>query len=175
MRIVLPVVATHVEVYLFRRRRGRVEFLALKRSRDRAKLPGVWQPVTGKIDPGEGPLAAAVREVREETGLRPRRWWALEAPGVFYDVVGDRVLALPIFAAEVGARAPVTLSGEHDSHAFLSAAAAGRRWLWNTQRLALSRVRTEILRGGRLARAREVTDHAATRRRRRRSAPRKKR
>lgn len=153
-RPVLTIVATHVEVYLFRRRERRTEFLALRRSRDRAKLPGVWQPVTGRIDPGEGPAAAAAREVLEETGLRPKHWWALETPTVFYDLNGDRVVALPVFAAEVAARARVTLSSEHDAWEFLPAKAAGLRWLWNTQREALDRVREEVLRGGRIARAR---------------------
>src|SRR5205085_10440243 len=100
----MPTVSvTHVEIYVFRRRGRRVEFLALRRSRDRIKLPGIWQPVTGRVDRGEGPLAAAVREVREEIGLRPRRWWALETATVYYDARTDRVLALPRFAAEVGA------------------------------------------------------------------------
>lgn len=30
---------------------------------------GVWLPVGGEIEPGETPLEAAVRELREETGL----------------------------------------------------------------------------------------------------------
>ncbi len=152
----LPVSCTHVEVYVFRRRARRVEFLALRRSRDRAKLPGVWQPVTGKIDPGEGPLAAAVREVAEETGLHPKHWWALESASLYYDVTGDRVLALPLFAAEVGSGARVHLSEEHDEWAFLSTRDAAARWLWNQQRRALERVREEVLRGGRVARARAL-------------------
>lgn len=31
--------------------------------------PGYWTPVTGKLEPGETLAEAAVREVREETGL----------------------------------------------------------------------------------------------------------
>ena len=30
---------------------------------------GMWAPVTGIVDPGEHPAQAAVREVREETGI----------------------------------------------------------------------------------------------------------
>jgi dATP pyrophosphohydrolase len=149
------VTCTHVEVYLFRHRARRVEFLALRRAPGRT-LPGVWQPVTGRIRRGEGALAAAAREVREETGLVPRRWWALETTGVFYDAGTDRVLALPLFAAEVGAADAVRLSAEHDAWAFLSAPAAARRWLWNAQRRGLRAVKDEVLAGGRLARALEV-------------------
>ena len=71
---------SHVEVYLFRRRGGKVEFLTLRRSPNRRKLPGVWQPVTGKLERGERAWASAAREVLEETGLKPRRWWTLESP-----------------------------------------------------------------------------------------------
>ena len=83
-----------IEVYIFRRRGRRVEFLCLRRGRVRF-LPGVWQPVTGRRRPRERGLAAAVREVREETGLAPLRWWALEAPTIFYDASRDRVTDLP--------------------------------------------------------------------------------
>jgi lipoyl(octanoyl) transferase len=135
----------------------------------------VWQPVTGKIDPGERPLAAAAREVKEETGLRPKRWWALETPGVFYDLTADRLLALPVFAAEIGASERVTLSEEHDASAFLPAATAARRWLWNTQRAALKQVREEIVRGGRIANARRLTPPGSGKTKRRGAAHRKKR
>jgi 8-oxo-dGTP pyrophosphatase MutT (NUDIX family) len=32
--------------------------------------PGYWTPVTGRVEPGESLVAAAAREVLEETGLR---------------------------------------------------------------------------------------------------------
>ncbi len=36
---------------------------------ERADKPGFWQSVTGSLEPGETTRDAAIREVREETGL----------------------------------------------------------------------------------------------------------
>lgn len=146
---------THVEVYLFRRRARGAEFLALRRSPGR-KLPGVWQPVTGKIDPGESAFEAARREVLEETGLSPRTWWCLETMTTFFDVASDSIRLLPLFAAEVGPRDAVRLSREHDARRFVSARAAARLYLWDTQRRGLAAVRREVLGAKALARALEV-------------------
>lgn len=144
-----------IEVHLFRRTGRRVEFLCLRRA-DTRWLPGVWQPVTGKRRRGEGPFAAARREVREETGLEPRRWWALEEPTTIYQAQRDEVISIPVFAAEVGPRDRVRLSDEHDAWAFLPAREAGRRFLWETQRRALADVGRQVLRGGALADALEL-------------------
>jgi dihydroneopterin triphosphate diphosphatase len=161
----------HIEVHVFRRRAGRVEFLCLRRAPGEW-LPGAWQPVTGRIERRETALAAAVREVREETGLVPRRWWALETVTVYFDARADVVRALPLFAAEVGPREAVRLSAEHTDSAWRPAAAAGRRYLWEAQRAALAAVKREVLRGGPLARALECTDLIAAPRPRRARAPR---
>jgi dATP pyrophosphohydrolase len=145
----------HVEVYVFRRRRRRVELLTLRRSPGRS-LAGVWQPVTGGVKRGEGAFAAARREVQEETGLRPKRWWALQSVTVYFDPGRDSVRILPLFAAEIGADSRVRLSHEHDRHAFLTPSAAGKRYLWDAQRSALAALRHEVLSGGPTAAAREI-------------------
>ena len=145
----------HVEVHLFRRRGSRVEFLALRRA-PRGRLGGVWQPVTGTRRRGESAFAAARRETLEETGLRPRRWWRLEQVTVFLDPRSDTLELLPVFAAEIEARARVALSREHDRVAVLGARAAGKRYLWDSQRAALAAVQRQVLRGGALAAALEI-------------------
>ena len=147
---------TQIEAYVFRRRARRVEFLCLKRSAT-GRLPGVWQPVTGTLRRGEGALAGAAREVCEETGLVPRRWWALEGVGIYFDPRAGRARVVAMFAAEAGAGERVRLSREHTASAFLGAREAGRRFLWEAQRRGLENVGREVLRGGRLARALEIT------------------
>jgi len=148
---------TQIEVYVFRRRGRGAEFLCLRRAA-RSRLPGVWQPVTGKLRRGEGALAGAAREVREETGLEPRRWWALEDVALYFDAQAGVARVLAKFAAEVGGRDRVTISREHTAAAFLGAPEAGRRFLWEAQRRGLRSVRREVLRRGPLARALEIRD-----------------
>lgn len=45
------------------------EMLMFKRSETKEKFPGFWSVPGGHIDEGEDPLAAAIREVKEETGI----------------------------------------------------------------------------------------------------------
>ena len=43
--------------------------LLLKRSPDKAHLPGYWDPCSGRMESGETPEQAVIREAFEETGL----------------------------------------------------------------------------------------------------------
>lgn len=153
---VIPVSCTQVEVHLFRRRGKRLELLLLRRASQRS-LAGVWQPVTGGIEPDETVLRAAAREVLEETGLTPLRWWALEHLATFYDPGQDVIRVVPVLAAEVAWTDRVDLSPEHDRYAFVSLAQASRRVLWKTQRQAIQAIRDEVFAGVASGAAREVT------------------
>jgi len=101
---------------------GRV--LLLRRSPERG---GFWQPVTGRIEPGESPLAAAGRELMEETGyavpVRPLEYqhgFAL-SPGVNRVREGTLVVAEEhAFAALLGAADEPRLSHEHRAHAWFA-------------------------------------------------------
>jgi 8-oxo-dGTP pyrophosphatase MutT (NUDIX family) len=82
---------------------ARLEILLIRRAPDRI-FPGLWQCVTGGIEPGERVPRAAMREVREETGLGGDdvlAWYDLDQVAPFYDEGGDAVVVSAIFAARV--------------------------------------------------------------------------
>ena len=157
---VISISCSQVEVHVFRRRGKRLELLLIRRSPHRS-LAGVWQPVTGGIERRESVMRAAAREVREETGLTPLRWWALEHIAMFFEPAQDRIRVVPVFAAEVAWTDPVYLSDEHDRYAFVSPTMARRRVLWATQRHAITALLEEVASGSPGGSAREVTSRIA--------------
>ena len=154
--------ASVIEVYVFRRRGRTVQFLALRRGP--GSLAGVWQPVTGTLRRGEGTVRGALREVREETGVRPSRLWRLETVTAYFDPRRDAIRAITRFAAEIPAGAAVRRSREHSADGFVTAREAARRFLWDSQRGGLAAVRRQILRGGPRARALEIEIQGRARR-----------
>lgn len=133
------IVANIVDVYPFRRVAGEVEFLLLERSRE-SRLGGTWQAVHGKIEGGETAAAAALRELHEETGLRPIAFWQTDRPNVFFMAASDCVTIAPCFAAEIAAEARVALNAEHTAYRWMPAEAALREFMWPGQRAAIREI-----------------------------------
>lgn len=99
-----------------------------------SRLGGTWQAVHGRIEAGETAAAAALRELREETGLRPVAFWQTDRPNVFFMASSDSVTIAPCFAAEVAAEAQVVLNAEHTAYRWMPAEAALRAFMWPGQR-----------------------------------------
>lgn len=140
------VVIRIIDVYAFRQTGAGAQFLMLKRAGG-GQLGGTWQAVHGKIEAGETAAAAALRELAEETGLRPARFWQLEHVNTFFDAARDAVYMCPGFAAEIAADALVQLNAEHVAFEWLGAAAASDRMMWPGQRTALREIVDVILAG----------------------------
>jgi 8-oxo-dGTP pyrophosphatase MutT (NUDIX family) len=94
------------------------EYLVLKRSDEVVPYPGMWQVVTGNIEKNEKSVETAIREVFEETGLKPQRIWTLPYVTTFFNSYEDAVLMSPVFGIVVN-NDSVKLSIEHCGHEWL--------------------------------------------------------
>lgn len=112
--------------------------LVLRRG-EGTRCTGAWETVHGRIEPGETPQDAAVRELREETGLPIDRLYNVTVQPFYLHGFGTVQLAV-VFCAFVREPADVTLGSEHDAHEWLSVDEATRRFQWPREKEALSHV-----------------------------------
>jgi dATP pyrophosphohydrolase len=126
-----------VDVYVLRPAASGWEVLCLRRAKDE-RSAGTWETVHGHILDGEHPVDAAVRELREETGLEADRLYNLSRVESFYLHRPDVVALIPAFCALVGPGARVALSTEHDAAEWLAPEPAARRFAWPREGRALS-------------------------------------
>jgi 8-oxo-dGTP pyrophosphatase MutT (NUDIX family) len=144
------ILSNTIEICLFRFRRDRPEYLLLKRAAGEQLYPGLWQVVTGSVRTGEKGLEAAVREVIEETALRPQHFWIVPSISGFYDHVRDAISLIPSFAGQVGPDENPHLSEEHDGFEWLPRDRAIPRLVWPGQRNLVETVDRSIV-GGEIA------------------------
>ena len=124
-----------IDVYLVSLTGGAWRVLTLQRSAS-TRCPGAWETVHGRIEAGEEPEDAALREVREETGLSVQRLYNVSVQP-FYLHRSHTVELAVVFAAFVDDGAPVALGEEHARHEWLAPADALERFFWPRERHAL--------------------------------------
>ncbi|KKQ11227.1 MAG: hypothetical protein US22_C0035G0001 [candidate division TM6 bacterium GW2011_GWF2_36_6] len=84
-------------------------------------LYGNWQMVSGGIDKGEVAHQTALREIIEETGLVPARFYSANTVEVYYDAERDIIMTNPVFVAFIESEQKVKLSpSEHDAFKWVS-------------------------------------------------------
>jgi dATP pyrophosphohydrolase len=90
-------------------------YLLLQRSQ-RSYFPGLWQIVTGKLNPDETATAAVKREIAEETGLACSELYNVDVT-MFYEQPKNRMAFSANFCAFVKGPIAVVLSPtEHDAY-----------------------------------------------------------
>jgi 8-oxo-dGTP pyrophosphatase MutT (NUDIX family) len=134
-----------VDVYLISPDPAGWSVLTLQRSQA-TRCPTAWETVHGRIERGEAPEQAAVREVREETGLEIQRLYNVIVQPFYLHKLATVELAV-VFAAFVDRAAPIALGEEHMRHEWLSPDAALERFVWPRERQALRDV-IQLLREG---------------------------
>ncbi len=135
----MHVVSYLIEAHIFRFVNNELEFLLLKRSSEE-KYPNIWQMVTGSIDPNEKAFETALREIKEETGLTPTKFWVAPQVNSFYSAERDEVCMVPVFAALVETEAEVIISSEHSEYKWLNKDEAKKLLAWKGQRTAVDTI-----------------------------------
>ena len=107
-------------------------FLLLKRVSGKI-YPGIWQGVTGKIDDNELPYQAALRELKEETGLIPKKIWTIDKVNTFYDAKKNIMNLIPVFGVKVDTQ-KVILSNEHIEYKWCNINEAIKLLIWTQQK-----------------------------------------
>ena len=136
----MPGVSTDsVDAYVFRRLRGRAEFLLLRRRAD-TQLGGTWHGVHGRIEEGETSVEAARRAVRSQTGLDDLPAYSADYINQFFDHQSDTVVLAPVLAFISPVAVSVTLDGEFDDYAWCDREEATGRLTFAGQRWAVRHI-----------------------------------
>ncbi|MDT3696804.1 MAG: NUDIX pyrophosphatase [Ignavibacterium sp.] len=132
----MKIISNLIEAHIFRVNKGKLEFLALKRSPEQ-NYPNLWQMVSGKIKKNETAYQSALREIKEETGLRPEKLWIAPTVNSFYSPDNDYICLLPVFAAKVKYNSKVKISNEHTEYKWVSPEQAKKLYAWEGQRKSI--------------------------------------
>lgn len=109
-------------------------------------LPGNWQMVAGKVEEGESTTEGALRELYEETGLRPDRFYTADFVESFFLPKFDMMCHAPVFVAFIDKAQEVKLSPkEHDDYQWLSRQDALSLLEFSSQREALLHIEEQFI------------------------------
>lgn len=125
-----------IDLYPYRFNEQSLEFLLLKRA-EGEKYDGQWRMIGGKVKEGEVHWKAALRELNEETGLKPAIFWTIPSLNHFYEWNTDEILLIPAFAAEINSSDSITLNKEHSTAKWFDIREATKLIIWPEQRRLL--------------------------------------
>ena len=131
------------------------QFLTIKRSRGE-RYPMIWQCVTGGINNNEKAYEAAIRELKEETGLYPEKIWTIDRVNNYYDPKYDKVFLIPVFGVQVNKK-DVELSSEHTDYYWGSVESVKNKMLWNQQKRGLELFHQMLIKNGKKLKLSEIS------------------
>jgi dATP pyrophosphohydrolase len=127
-----------VSCFVLRHLEDEWQVLLLKRVGE--PLDGEWCQVAGRLEDNETAWEAAVRELKEETGLKPERLYSADICEQFYVAHADAISIVPVFVAFVDRGQKVTLNEEHSQYKWMSLAEAELEMPFRSQRRTLRTV-----------------------------------
>ena len=134
-----------VDVFVIRPLKPEWRVLVLQRAVN-TRCPGAWETIHGRIEPGERPEHAAVREVREESGLEASRLYSITVHPFYLHAQQTVQLAI-VFAAFVDEPAEVVTGPEHRAFEWLSVNEAVDRFVWPRERVSMREIVTLLSTG----------------------------
>lgn len=140
----IPIHSYGVSVFVLRPEGDSHAVLLLRRS-GQGTLEGTWCQVGGAVQPGEKAWQTALREIKEETGLVPRRLYSADVCEQFYDISQDRIEIVPVFVAFVDDGQEVRLNDEHTEYRWVSFREAAQLLPFAGQRSVLTLIRQEFI------------------------------
>lgn len=123
------------------------EFLQLRRVAN-DYMGGTFQTIRGRSEGEETAVAATLRELREETGLTPRDFYALSTCEVFYIHHTDTVWHAAAFCAIVEPSAEAVLNDEHDASRWVPAEETDQAFMWGSEWPLIEEIKRSILADG---------------------------
>ena len=144
-----------IDAYVYRNTSAGLLFLVLKRAKTKM-YEHIWQGVAGKIEDGETSWEAAIRELKEETGLAPLKIFVADHVSKFYETNGDRINLVPVFGIEVDSEI-VIISREHCDHKWVDLNGALDLLVWRGQKQAIQVIHDMVISNDDRMRWSEVT------------------
>ena len=132
-----------IDSYVYKKSDNGFEFLILKRAGTKI-YEHLWQGVAGKIEKNEKSWQAAIRELKEETGLNPQKIFIADHVSKFYEAHQDRINFVPVFGIEVN-NGKVILSNEHCDYKWVDFETASSHLVWNGQKKGIHAVNQMLL------------------------------
>jgi 8-oxo-dGTP diphosphatase len=86
--------------------------LFLKRTMSKDEAPGQWETGSGRVEQGEPPVQAVLREAREETGLNVEVLWPLDTYHFYRGPLREETIGITFHCR--ASEGEVVLSPEHD-------------------------------------------------------------
>lgn len=121
-----------IDLYPYRIFENITEFLVLKRASGKV-YEGQWRMIGGKVKPGETYWQAALRELEEETNLKPMKFWTIPGVNQFYEHQTDTIHSIPAFAAQISPDDTIELDEEHNHYQWTDSENAAKLIQWPEQ------------------------------------------
>ncbi len=138
---------TYVIVFIIRPAGDSQEFLLARRAEGKY-MGGTWQLISGKLESNETVWQAALREMREETGLEAVELYRLSQTTTFYRSDDDSLNTGIEFCAIVPDDASVSLDSENTDCEWMPREQVRARLMWASDQVSFDEVCRVVLDNG---------------------------